>query len=176
MAKPGPKPKPTKIHELEGGTKKTHRPLNKNEPKPDQFDEVPSPPEYLAAKAKEIWTEVAPQLHGIGILTQLDLVSLEGFCVHYAIWFDAIQMVHQGLIIKTKTGSPQITPALSIANNAAKQWSAFGKELGIGSPSERSRLNIKPDKDPEEDAREDFLKRGGSVIKPKRGSNGRRNK
>jgi len=69
---------PSKIIELKGGTKHTHRPLRKNEPKPPTT--IPKCPEHLDKEERKVWKREAPMLCKMGITTILDVSVLARYC------------------------------------------------------------------------------------------------
>lgn len=143
MAQPrGRKPKPTRIKLLTGNPGK--RPLNQNEPKPQIGPDMPSPPEHLDKEAQAEWYRLAPQLHRLGLLSNIDLTAFAAYCTAYSRWLDAEQAIREkGVLLRAPSGYPMISPYLAIANTALKQIRAFLTEFGM-TPSSRSRINIQP--------------------------------
>ena len=138
MAGRGRPPKPTAIKELEGNPGK--RPLNKNEPKPEQ--RAPKCPAWLVPDAKKEWRRLSKELELMGLLTQVDMASFAGYCQAYARWKEAEEFITKhGSILKTSSGYIQQIPQISIAQQNLKQMRNFCSEMGL-SPSARSRLNI----------------------------------
>ncbi len=76
MGRRGPAPKPTVLVLMEGNRGK--RPINKREPKPDEFRH--KPPEHLDAQAKKEWNRLVPILTRMKVLTEalLDIYSGSG--------------------------------------------------------------------------------------------------
>ncbi len=66
----GPKPTPTNIKEFRGNPGK--RPLNREEPKPDQLEGLPDPPRRLKGEAKKEWYRI------IGFVVKNRLIGSEG--------------------------------------------------------------------------------------------------
>ncbi|MPN26884.1 hypothetical protein SDC9_174310 [bioreactor metagenome] len=58
----------------------------RNEPNPKKFETIPSPPGHLNKWAKMMWRIVAKYLLKHGMLTILDLYSLEVLCEQYGIY------------------------------------------------------------------------------------------
>lgn len=154
----GRKPKPTKIHILEGGRKKTHRALPENEPKPDTLQKLPRAPKELSDVGKKEWKRTGKELQKLGLLTQIDLSAFHVYCETYSIWIDAIHNIHKlGMLIKAPSGYPMVTPYMSIANKASEKMAKFLTEFGM-TPSSRSRINVpKPEK--ESDPLKEYLNR-----------------
>lgn len=149
MGKRGPAPKPTNLKVLEGNPSK--RSLNENEPKPKVPDKIPDPPPWLSSYAKKEWNRVAPQLHKLGLLTEIDIAALASYCQSYDRLIRAEKAIrahekeHGSLLFTTETGYAQQIPEIGIANSAMKNIKVFAAEFGM-TPSSRSSLNVeKPD-------------------------------
>ncbi len=82
--KPGPRPQPSKVIDLKGGRKHTHREGNKNEPTPEA--KAPPMPKDLDAVAQTEWKRMAPILERLGVLTEIDHGMFEAMCISYAEW------------------------------------------------------------------------------------------
>lgn len=143
--KPGPPPKPTQLRVIEGNRAK--RPLNRNEP---VFDlDLPAPPVFLSAPAKEEWERVAPMLYRQRLLTTVDRAALAAYCQAYGRWVQAenalarmakADMLTGALMIKTHNGSPVQNPLVGIANAAMRDMMRFAQEFGF-TPASRTRLS-----------------------------------
>src|SRR5690349_1761687 len=79
MGERGPARKPTALRVLEGD--QSHRPPNRREPKPKIRADTPRAPEHLEAVARATWNRLAPELHRLGLLTDVDLELFESYCV-----------------------------------------------------------------------------------------------
>ena len=143
MAKPGSKPKPTRLKILEGNPGK--RPLPINEPKPTPI--APECPVWLHKDAKKEWKRVAPELEKIGLLTTVDMAALATYCESWAQYKEAIEFIHKhGPVypIKDENGKVkylQQVPQVSIANKALNNIRMLCAEFGL-TPSSRSRMSI----------------------------------
>ena len=138
-----PRPKPTRLKILEGVHKsKIHR----NEPKPIQPKRVPPAPSYLNNIGKREWKRIAKELHGLGLLTNLDKTALAGYCQCYVMYIDATKKIQeQGVLVKAQSGFPMQSPYVSIANKAMVEMRKWLLEFGM-TPSSRSKITIQPDK------------------------------
>jgi P27 family predicted phage terminase small subunit len=137
MGERGPAPKPTAIRELEGNP--SHRPLPKNEPKPDKGAACP---EWLPDEAKVEWQRVAPELERLGLLTKVDSTALAAYCAAYARWRAAEEAIAtNGLTFETAGGYAAQRPEVGIANKAMADIRAFCKEFGL-TPSARGRMSV----------------------------------
>lgn len=133
----GPKPTPTSLRVLRGNPGR--RPLNRQEPAPEpgHLD----PPTWLNPLAVEEWKRLAPVLHRLGLLTEIDGQALAGYCQTWARWREAEEKIREfGMVIKGRGGFPIISPFVAVANRAMNQMKAFLIEFGM-TPSARSRVN-----------------------------------
>ena len=84
MGRRGPLPKPTAIRELEGDAgKQLHK--RRHEPKPRPVTGV-QPPRWLGVIARTEWRRIVPELERLGLLTVIDLGTLEIYCDLYERW------------------------------------------------------------------------------------------
>ena len=137
---PGRSPKPTKIKVLEGNRGK--KKLNTEEPQPDNG--MPACPEFLSEIAQAEWHRLAPQLHRIGVLTQVDGNTLAAYCSAFDLWQDALRKTNQhGTVIKSPSGYPIQSPWVAIVNKQVELMNKLAGELGI-TPASRSRIKVDP--------------------------------
>lgn len=161
MSTRGRKPKPTNLKILEGNPGK--RPLNMNEPKPDNT--MPEMPKWLNAEAKKEWKRVAPELHRIGLLTMADRTALAAYCQSYGKWVAAEKAIQEkGLTFQMLTPEGEVryeqqVPEVGIANTTLNQIRAFCSLFGLD-PSSRSKMQL-PNEKSKEDA---FAKKLKSKI------------
>lgn len=153
MAKPGRKPKPTAIKNMEGNPGK--RALPEHEPKPVELAEIPKPPSFLLPLAKKHWKKMADQLQLCGLLTSIDLDAFAAMCNAYATWVDAQQNLKKtGMLVKSPNGYPMVSPYISISEKALNRLLQYQKEFGL-TPS--SRVQVEVGGDGEEDEFSKFL-------------------
>ena len=156
----GRKPKPTKIKILEGNRGK--RPLPENEPRPQPV--APECPDWLCEEAKEEWNRVAPPLERLGLLTEIDMTALVGYCEAWADYKKAKKFIQKhGEVYPIKTNEGEVkylqqVPQVAIANRAMKLVQSLCAEFGM-TPSARGRMSIKG-ADNNDDEMENLL-RGG---------------
>ena len=159
----GRKPIPTPLKILNGNPGK--RPLPANEPKPPPL--APKCPAWLHKDAKKEWKRIAPQLERLGLLSELDMTALAGYCQSYARYKEAEEFIAKrgttyaswerdksGAMQYDERGQPilrymQQWPQVSIANKALIQIRAFCSEFGF-TPSARARMSV-PGADDNED-------------------------
>jgi P27 family predicted phage terminase small subunit len=136
---------PTRLKVLRGNPGK--RRINP-EPEPPAIEVCPEPPAFLAGYAGEEWRRVAPALHVIGVLREVDMQILAGYCQNYAVWRTAVEAlarvaaqdpVMHGLLIQAADGTPRRNPLVKVAADAANDMLRFANDLGIG-PAARARI------------------------------------
>jgi P27 family predicted phage terminase small subunit len=141
----GPPPTPSYLKLLRGNPGKRRIPA---EPQPEIEAACPEPPTFLPDFAKEEWQRVAPGLHATRLLSTLDIMPLSAYCVAYAQWRTAVELLARmakdqaitaGLLIRTKDGNLRRNPVIKIANDAALNMLRFASEFGL-SPVARARL------------------------------------
>lgn len=139
MAVRGAKPKPTSLKLLQGNP--GHRPLNPNEPKPRAV--IPPPPEHVTGEARKEWFRISKQLHGLGLLTEIDRAMLAAYCIAWGRWVEAEQNLakYGTVMLSPDKGWPVQSPYLAIANRAMEQMAKFLTEFGM-SPSSRTRIQV----------------------------------
>ena len=144
MGRRGPAPKPTRLRIIEGNPSK--RPLNRNEPKPEPSR--PSCPRWLNVEAKKEWARIVPELSLLGLLTNVDRLTLAGYCQAYARWRQAEEAIEKyGMIGKTEGGYVQQLPYVSIAQKSLQLMKNLAAEFGL-TPSARTRISVeKPTSD-----------------------------
>ena len=157
----GRKPKPLELIRLQGNPGK--RKIPTDTPQPDKLYDIPRPPKNLNKIAKERWKYLAGRLSKCGILTDIDLDTLEVCCSSLAIAREAAgELSENGLTIETfnENGSlreKKKSPYLSTFCEALIIFDKFGAKLGL-SPSDRVRLRGIGKK--AEDEFDEFLKTG----------------
>jgi len=132
---------PGKIHQLHG----TYRPDRQG--KELSVESIlPDPPENLEEVALIEWNRIAPQLHKLGVLTELDTTLLHMYCVVFSRWIRAEQKIaeiknKEGEISETPNGYHQQSVWLQISNQCIKQTQSLCAEFGL-SPATRARLRF----------------------------------
>jgi P27 family predicted phage terminase small subunit len=169
----GRKPLPSKIIDIRGGSKLTHRPSRTGEPEPPAV--IPKCPSFLDKEAKKEWRRMAKELYDLGMITRIDRAVLAKYCESYSQWaqasrkIQAMGMIYKtpgkistvtlknGTVKQTQTGGfPMINPYFSIANRAKEQMEKSAIEMGC-TPSSRSRVRVsEPPK--EENKKERFFR------------------
>ena len=141
MAK-GRKSIPSKIINLRGGTRHTHKKPREQEPQPPE--KMPKCPKHLDKAARKEWRRAGKILQSIGLMTELDMAVLSGYCDAFSQWGEATEKVHEtGLVYKKTDGTPALNPYLRVAKEAYERMMRAAVLLGL-SPS--SRVNLKVEK------------------------------
>ena len=132
----GRKPQPTALKVLKGNPGR--RPLNEDEPKPEVL--LPRPPSHLSPVARREWKRTGTLLVEMGLMTNLDVAALAGYCVAYSHWVDAEQQMRKhGLLMKSTRGEPTRSPYWFISAHSMAAMRSFLLEFGM-SPSSRSNV------------------------------------
>lgn len=132
----GRKPKPTTRKELAGNPGK--RALNKFEPKFTPITHA-DPPEWFDETARHMWDTIIRELCAQRVLYVTDLHNVVAFCTAFRNWHESQQEVMRvGIMVESEAG-PKKNPALTAANEAARQMVTFGSLLGLD-PASRQRL------------------------------------
>jgi P27 family predicted phage terminase small subunit len=115
----------------------------------------------LAQEAQEMWSQLAPELSRLGLLTLVDLGSLAAYCQAWAEFQEATKTLQQeGRHFATDTGYLAPHPAVSQQRSAWAAIKAFSSLLGLD-PSSRLRVKGKPEDTEDEDPFEAFVRGKG---------------
>ncbi|MCH8243661.1 MAG: phage terminase small subunit P27 family [Planctomycetes bacterium] len=150
MARPGRRPKPTAVKKATGNPGR--RPLNENEPQPE--DGVRSP--YgLRPRAKSAWRRLAPQLKKMGCLKRIDAEALARYCTLLARYWEAEKFIEKhgtSYPIRGEDGKVkylQQVPQVGMANKLAPLLARLEQEFGM-TPSARAAISLPPGESDEE--------------------------
>ena len=142
MGTTGPTPKPTALKVLQGNPGK--RALPKGEPKPDA-GRLPSAPRWLSDEAKREWKRLAPRLHAVGLLTEVDGLALAMLCEAFAQYMAAKTVVDsEGLLLVSEKGNSYQHPAAGLMTQARGELLKWAREFGM-TPSARTRIVVDTD-------------------------------
>ena len=155
----GRKAIPSRVIQLRGGTAHTHKKPRDQEPQPPE--KMPKCPKHLDKAARKEWRRAGKILLGIGLMTDLDMAVLAGYCDAFSQWGEATEKVHEtGLVYKKKDGTPALNPYLRVAREAYDRMMRAAVLLGL-SPS--SRVNLKVEKKKPMGQAEKFMARKGGM-------------
>lgn len=150
MGKRGPKPKPSRIRDLEGNAGRVKR--NRREPQPTEGRVTC--PSWLSTKGKAEWKRITPELRRMRLLTIVDRAALAAYCQAYAELEEATEILNrEGRIILVpithrdkRTGEESIVGEKRIAHPANKlqrdgftRVKQFLAEFGL-TPASRAKL------------------------------------
>ncbi len=136
----GRKAIPSKIIDLLGGTRHTHRPPRDEEPCPPE--KRPPCPKHLDKLARKEWNRAIGILEDIGLITELDMATLAGYCQAYSEWAAATMAVpDKGPVWVDKQGIPHMNPWLRVAREAFDRMMKNAVLIGM-SPSSRASLKV----------------------------------
>lgn len=131
---------PTQQKILQGTYRKDR--ANESEIFPDRASNLQAP-KWLAKKAREKWSELAPILSRNGLLTECDLDSLAIYCQTWIRYVDAENKLNKGSTTTAASGYQQVNAWITIAKNCRADLMKLGDRLGL-SPSARGRINTEP--------------------------------
>lgn len=138
MGRRGPAPEPTALRILRGNP--GHRPINRDEPKPEllaESDRLAKCPAWLKGDARDLWNRAAPRAIKSGLLTVLDLPAFEALCQTYARWRALERLTGRNL---------ELAIAKGYRNAAVKERQLmlqFGARFGFD-PSSRANVKVTP--------------------------------
>ena len=139
MGTTGPTPKPTALKVLQGNPGK--RALPKGEPKP-AAGRLPSAPRWLSDEAKREWKRLAPRLHAVGLLTEVDGLALAMLCEAFAQYMAAKTVVDsEGMLLVSEKGNSYQHPAAGLMTQARGELMKWAREFGM-TPSARTRIVV----------------------------------
>ncbi len=125
------KKKPKRLKVLEG----TFRKDREQDVKPlIKCENCPKAPDFLSKEALAEWNRIAPDLHKVGLLTDLDIAAFAAYCQLYARFAEASKEIDA-------TDDEEVKKNLSsIAHKAFTGCLQIAKEFGL-TPSSRSKVN-----------------------------------
>jgi P27 family predicted phage terminase small subunit len=137
MGKRGPAPKPTAVRLLHGDRRDR---INVGEPQPPPGEL--SCPDWLPARGRQLWDELAPELEARGVLTLWDADAFAGVCWWWATFRDAQERIDaDGVLVKGYRGSRVKHPAHQVARDAWAMFLQAAARFGL-TPSDRSQLDV----------------------------------
>lgn len=153
----GRKSIPSKILQLRGGVLHTHKAKSARADEPRPPEKMPSCPKHLNKNARKEWRRAGKILQDVGLMTELDMAVLAGYCDAFAQWAEATVKVNEkGLVYvegqkKDKNGQiinsgiPKLNPYLRVAREAYDRMMKAAVLIGL-SPSSRANLKVEKPK------------------------------
>ena len=119
-----------------------HRPILP-EVEPDINVKCPCPPDHLDKTAIQLWNVLAPQLHKLGLLTNIDVHTFGEYCVYQGLFIDCCEILkNEGLLSTAKNGHKYQNPVLGIRNKASAKLKTLSQHFGL-SPAARTKLSMR---------------------------------
>jgi len=144
MGQRGPAPKPTELKKLHQTFRPDRSPQNEATPNPASPYQLKAP-EWLNERAKEKWDELALRLHGLGLLTEIDLDTFALYCVTWDRWREAEEAVTaKGPTTTAQSGYQAVAPHVTRAKTHLAELIKLSGLLGL-SPSARTRIEVQPE-------------------------------
>jgi P27 family predicted phage terminase small subunit len=143
MRQSGPAPKPTSLKKLHGTYRPDRAPESEASPDPASPYQLKAP-EWLSERATQKWDELALRLHGLGLLTEIDLDVFAMYCHTWDRWRSSEEQVEKhGAITVAQSGYEAVSPHVTRAKNHLAELMKLSGLLGL-SPSARSRVEAVP--------------------------------
>jgi len=143
MGKRGPAPQPKTLILQKGYYQPSRHADDVGDSEKLQFvhNELPSPPENLLTKAKEIWTsQLSQAINLYGYISFIDLKLFEEYCYVYA-EMEYLKYEGGNRIYTDKNGNKKINPLYQELNRLRKDFIRLSQEFGF-SPSARTRIKL----------------------------------
>lgn len=139
----GRRPKPDAIHRILGNPSKKDlssvSDLRSGAIDWTPVNTLPDCPEHLDNVARERWEQLAPDLHGLGLLTRVDRDELAIYCEAYSEWvFASTQLRAKGQMVETPNGFEQISQWRVVQKQAIEKMRGAQAAFGMN-PSARSK-------------------------------------
>jgi P27 family predicted phage terminase small subunit len=103
---------------------------------PAMPEQPPEPPTWLSPGAQAEWRTIAPHLHSLGLLTELDLMPFAAYVTALARWQQAERLLADTPGTLADADRARL---VRIANRERADMVRFGGQFGLGSHS-RARL------------------------------------
>jgi len=133
----GPPPTPRALRVARGNPGK--RPIPRETLKPAAGAE---PPPRLNQAAREEWDRLVPELHRLGLLTQLDRAALAAYCDAWALYRRAADRLEEdGDVVTAGNGTLIPHPSVAIAIRAMQKIRELSSEFGF-TPAARTRIEM----------------------------------
>ena len=137
---------PTKIYQLRGGEATSHRAKGYHADEPTPPEKMPPCPKHLDKMARKEWRRAGKILQTIGLMTELDMATLAGYCQAYSEWAAAtLEVPKKGPVWIDKEGMPRMNPWLRVAREAFERMMKNAVLIGM-SPSSRASLKVEKKK------------------------------
>lgn len=97
-------------------------------------------PSYLDSIAQKEWRRIIPLLEEFNILSNLDLVTVAGYCQAFSFWVRASELfMEQGLFLPGDDGLAHLNPLYHIVRSSGDTLMKTSAQLGMN-PVSRAEL------------------------------------
>lgn len=148
----GRRPKPTKLKILNGNPGK--RPLPGDEIDPGSG--APDMPSWLPHAAQDEWRRIVPRLLALGLLSDVHLGALVGYCEAFAEVKLCLETLAAGAFVETPSGL-KTHPAARLKDAASKRMKGYLVEFGL-TPAAQSKVHAEPAREKERHGKSRFFK------------------
>ena len=129
----GRKPKPTKLHILNGNP--SRKKLDTNEPTPDIV--IPNCPNHLSELGKLEWYRITKEFKKLGLISEIDMAGVASYCQLYGRWVELENAINE----EDNIIAGRINPKIVESRLTLQQLRSYLTEFGM-TPSARARLSI----------------------------------
>ena len=95
----------------------------------------------LSSQAGRVWESLAPKLHDLGLLAEIDQSTFGVYCQAYADWLEVTRVLNKRGIAnwytETESGYRQVIPEVAVRDKAYQVMQRLGMRFGLD-PSSRS--------------------------------------
>jgi len=95
----------------------------------------------LSSQAGRVWESLAPKLHDLGLLSEIDQSTFAVYCQAYADWLEVTRILNKLGVgrwyTETESGYRQVIPEVAVRDKAYQVMQRIGTRFGLD-PSSRS--------------------------------------
>jgi len=95
----------------------------------------------LSSQAGRVWESLAPKLHDLGLLSEIDQSTFAVYCQAYADWLEVTRVLNKlgvaNWYTETESGYRQVIPEVAVRDKAYQVMQRLGTRFGLD-PSSRS--------------------------------------
>jgi P27 family predicted phage terminase small subunit len=106
---------------------------------------MPTRPIGLSGQAARVWKSLAPKLHGLGLLSDIDQSTFAVYCQAYADWLEVTRLLNKLGIAnwysETESGYRQVIPEVAVRDKVYQVMQRLETRFGLD-PSSRSGIAI----------------------------------
>jgi len=102
---------------------------------------MPTRPVGLSSQATRVWRSLAPKLHGLGLLAEIDQSTFAVYCQAYGDWLEVTRLLNKLGIAnwysETESGYRQVIPEVAVRDKVYQVMQRLETRFGLD-PSSRS--------------------------------------